>query len=157
MKSLEGDFELKCQNFIKSIAFYSVLTFIFGIGDWHLGNIMLKNDGHLFHIDFGFLFGKEPNIKKVMATWVRVSPGMFKMLLFDFKLFETELAWIYIEVRKHKNLILNSIFLIRDSGFGGLEDFDKTMEIVHERFKPQILETLFNESMSNEQRDTAEL
>lgn len=63
LKSLEGDFGLKKQNFIKSLAFYSVLTFVFAIGDWHLGNLMLNNDGHMFHIDFGFLFGKEPNIK----------------------------------------------------------------------------------------------
>ena len=53
-------FEDKKANFIKSLAFYSVLTYVFGIGDRHLGNVMLKDDGHLFHIDFGFLFGKEP-------------------------------------------------------------------------------------------------
>jgi len=76
------------------LAFYSVLTFVFGIGDRHLGNIMLNNDGHLFHIDFGYLFGKEPHIKNYMSTRVRISPGMLGMIKEkdDNKFFMTECA-----------------------------------------------------------------
>ena len=41
------------ERFIKSCAGYAVFTYLLGVGDRHLENIMVRPSGELFHVDFG--------------------------------------------------------------------------------------------------------
>lgn len=43
-----------------SLAFWTIITYLFGVGDRHFDNIMLSKNGILFHIDYGFIFGSDP-------------------------------------------------------------------------------------------------
>ena len=43
-----------------SLAFWTIITYLFGVGDRHFDNIMLSKTGILFHIDYGFIFGADP-------------------------------------------------------------------------------------------------
>lgn len=61
------------QRFMRSCAAYCVVTYLLGIGDRHLDNLMLSTSGALFHIDFSFVLGQDP---KPLMPPMRLSKEM---------------------------------------------------------------------------------
>ena len=61
------------DNFTKSCAAYSVISYLLGFGDRHLDNIMITKSGVMFHIDFSFIMGDDP---KMLSPEIRVIPEM---------------------------------------------------------------------------------
>jgi phosphatidylinositol 3-kinase len=41
---------------------------------------MIDRDGKFFHIDFGFIFGKEPGGKGGLASKIRISSSMIEAM-----------------------------------------------------------------------------
>jgi len=58
------DMSKAVERFSLSCAAFCVATYVLGVGDRHNDNIMLAQDGRLFHIDFGHFLG---NVKKKLG------------------------------------------------------------------------------------------
>lgn len=62
------DLKTAIHAFVSSMAAYSIVSYLIGIKDRHNGNVMLDEDGHVIHIDFGFVFGLAPGKAASMET-----------------------------------------------------------------------------------------
>jgi phosphatidylinositol kinase/protein kinase (PI-3 family) len=58
-------FEKAQDNFLRSLVGYSVVCYILQIKDRHNANILMDREGHIMHIDFGYVLGDTPKMGKV--------------------------------------------------------------------------------------------
>ncbi len=106
------------ERFTKSCAGYCVLTYLLGVGDRHLENIMVTKNGILFHIDFDFILGNDA--KPFTTPTMRISPSMVDALggvnsqnYMEFKVYCNQ---IFDCLRRHIDLYVNMLSQLTDLG-----------------------------------------
>lgn len=102
------------ESFCKSLAGYCIITYLLGIGDRHLNNIMITDDARIFHIDYSFILGKDP--KSILASKIRITEGMINALGGHnskyYKKFQDYCSKCYEILRKHTNMFINMLSLL---------------------------------------------
>ncbi len=119
------------SRFIKSTAAYSVITYLLGVGDRHLDNIMVTRDGRLFHIDFGYILGADPVFNnpsiRITPEIVEAVGGFDSVYYVEFKELCTT---IFNCLRRNIDIFMNMLLL--------LADFSE-VNLTEEEIKKQIL------------------
>lgn len=130
------------HRFIRSAIGASILSYILGVGDRHLQNMVVSN-GEIAHIDFSYLLGHDPKLRMN----IRVTPPMIIMMggenSADYASFVSGVTSAFHNMRKHVGLwyslmvYLTSDFAlleiqdhVRRKLMPCLEDADATMRMV---------------------------
>ena len=124
------------DSYINSCAGYCVVTYILGIGDRHLENLMIDNKGRLFHIDFGFILGKDPKPYpppiKLCQEMVDNMGGKDSKRYEEFKQKCVNAYWV---LRDNAKVIVNMFYLMIDSGIPELNNIEMLNKL-HDKFAP---------------------
>lgn len=109
------------DNYVRSCAGYCVVTYILGVGDRHLENLLLSKDGHFFHADFGYILGQDPKpFPPLMKLPIQIIEGMGGSEDINYKSFCQYCFITYITLRKNSSLILNLVQLMINTSIPAL-------------------------------------
>jgi phosphatidylinositol 4-kinase B len=117
-------FQQAQRNFTESLAAYSLFTYLLAIKDRHNGNILLDDEGHLVHIDFGFMLSNSPGGVNFESAPFKLTREMLEVMdtgpdgtpseLFDY--FKVLLIQGLLAVRKHSDRLCLLVEMMSGSG-----------------------------------------
>lgn len=127
--------EQAIETFTSSCAGYCVATFILGIGDRHPDNIMVNEEGQIFHIDFGHFLGhykKKFGINRERVPFVLPEDFIFVISngkenprkSAEFDRFQETCGKAYMALRKHANLLITLFTMMLPTGITELQNIN---------------------------------
>ena len=114
-------FQQARSNFIKSMAAYSIISYLLQFKDRHNGNIMVDEAGHILHIDFGFCFDIAPGGVKFERAPFKLTPEMVAVMggssqSQPFRAFEELCVKVFLASRQYVEQLSHIILTMVDSG-----------------------------------------
>ena len=109
------------HNFVKSMAAYSVISYLLQFKDRHNGNIMVDDAGHILHIDFGFCFDIAPGGVRFERAPFKLTGEMVAVMggstnSQSFQWFEELCVKAFLASRPYTEKLSHMIRLMVDSG-----------------------------------------
>ncbi len=98
-------------NYMNSLAFWTILTYVLDIRDRHSENILITHDGIVFHIDYGYILGRCGNF---LIPEIRLDKQLLDALGGDdeYPRFKTVVSDMFKVLRKYSNLFFNLLNVI---------------------------------------------
>jgi phosphatidylinositol kinase/protein kinase (PI-3 family) len=131
----------KAQDaFMKSLASYSIITYLLQIKDRHNGNILLDKEGHVMHIDFGFMLSNSPGSLgfemapfKLTQDYIDILGGFESPKFVEYK---THMKRLFKDVRRHAERIIMLVELMQvDSRLPCFSNGTATVQQLRDRFQ----------------------
>ncbi|XP_039261077.2 phosphatidylinositol 4-kinase beta-like [Styela clava] len=137
------------RNFVKSSAAYSVVCYLFQVKDRHNGNILLDAEGHIIHIDFGFILSSSPkNLGfesspfKLTEEFVEVMGGLDGDMFAYYKIL---ILQGLIAARKHMEKIIQLVEIMSAGPSLTCLQGISTIKALRERFHMSLTEDQLHE------------
>ena len=131
------EYKTAMDNYVSSLAGYSLVCYFLQIKDRHNGNILIDNEGHLTHIDFGFLLSNAPGkgLKFENAPF-KLSNDMVELLGGNnghyFENFRNLLKRGFLAVYKHRQKIIILVEMMWCGHGRNLDCFEKGQDAINE-------------------------
>lgn len=134
------------KNFVQSCAGYCLVCYLMQVKDRHNGNILLDSDGHIIHIDFGFILSTSPGKNlgfenspfKLTHEFAEVMGGLESDM---FEYFKILILQGLVASRKHMDKIIPIVEIMQTGS--GLPCFGNGMNTIRqlkERFHLNLTE-----------------
>ncbi|CAO3586710.1 unnamed protein product [Absidia cylindrospora] len=142
----DSDDFVKAQDaFMRSLAGYSIACYILQIKDRHNGNILVDEDGHLIHIDFGFMLSNSPGSVgfemasfKLPQEYIDILGGVHGEKFAEYKAL---MKAAFLSVRKHsENILLLVEMMCKDSKLACFQSGEQTIQQLRDRFQLHLTE-----------------
>lgn len=132
-------FQQARNNFVKSLAAYSVISYLIQFKDRHNGNIMYDEKGHVLHIDFGFCFDIVPGGVKFEAAPFKLTHEMVQVMGGSkttqlYKWFEELSVKAFLACRPHAETIIQNVVPMLSSGLPCFKSDGGTIKRLRGRF-----------------------
>ena len=159
-----NDFEEAQQNFVESLAAYSLICYYLQIKDRHNGNILIDMYGNIIHIDFGFILGISPgNLNfesapfKLTKEYIEIMDGENSEM---FTYYKSLMIKGMIEAKKHVETFVKIVEIMSHGSkmpCFDKKDIDVVIQKLRERFYekesdrnfPKIVDDLVYKSNDN--------
>ena len=133
------EFQRARINFVKSLAAYSIITYLLAIKDRHNGNIMYDQDGYILHIDFGFCFDIVPGGVKFEQSPFKLTREMVRVMGGNvntqaYKWFEELCVKCFLACRLHMDSLIGMVIPMLESGLPCFKA--ATIKHLTQRFAP---------------------
>lgn len=131
------------NTYMHSLVSYTLHSYFIGLGDRHLENIMITDDGRIFHIDFGFILGKDSY--PITSTDIKLNKDMLDVIGTTYSSYLELCSQGVIIIRKYFNMFFILLMQINCANIG-----EKHIEkFIMSRFQPrQTDQVVFDELLS---------
>ncbi|GLJ36817.1 hypothetical protein SUGI_0742710 [Cryptomeria japonica] len=141
-------FKFAQRNFVESMAGYSILCYLLQVKDRHNGNLLMDEEGHIIHIDFGFMLSNSPGGVNFESAPFKLTRELLEVMDSDadggpsefFDYFKVLCIQGFLTCRKHAERIILLVEMLQDSGFPCFKGGPKTIQYLRKRFHLSLTE-----------------
>ncbi|KAM7276929.1 hypothetical protein ACFE04_018795 [Oxalis oulophora] len=141
-------FKLAQRNFVESMAGYSLVCYLLQVKDRHNGNLLLDEEGHIIHIDFGFMLSNSPGGVNFESAPFKLTRELLEVMDSDaegipsefFDYFKVLCIQGFLTCRKHAERIILLVEMLQDCGFPCFKGGLRTIQNLRKRFQLSLTE-----------------